>query len=121
MGPGVGVGVAVGVGVFVAVLVGVFVAVLVGVNVEVAVGVGVFVAVFVGVNVEVPVVGREDTGEIGERGVTGDSDSWSLRPAGSGGVSKKGGQRLQQPGASLRAAAKPRQGRGCLSTLSRPP
>lgn len=38
------------------------------------------------VNVEVPVVGREDTGEIGERGVTGDSDSWSLRPAGSGGI-----------------------------------
>jgi hypothetical protein len=37
------------------------------------------------VNVEVPVVGREDTGEMGERGVTGESDSRSLRPAGRGG------------------------------------
>ena len=37
------------------------------------------------VKVEVPVVGRDDTGEMGECGVTGESDSRSLRPTGSGG------------------------------------
>jgi len=37
------------------------------------------------VNVEVPVVGREETGEVGERGVTGESESRSFRPTGRGG------------------------------------
>jgi hypothetical protein len=37
------------------------------------------------VNVEVPVVGREETGEMGEWGITGESDSRSFRPTGSGG------------------------------------
>lgn len=42
------------------------------------------------VNVEVPVVGRDDViGEIGECGVTGESESRSCRPVGRGGGSSR--------------------------------